>query len=189
MTDQNSNRFRQAIERFDRANAKDPSGEALPYSQRMTKWLDKLEHNASEALKLAARAQHIRRWEIPRSSYPMDRTGYLQWRKTLYDFHAKKAGEILREVGYDAAAVGRVQSLLRKEKLKLDPEMQTLEDVICLVFLENYFSDFAREKDEQKLLGIIKRTWLKMSERGRQVAMTLRLSDHDLALIRKAISQ
>ncbi|HEY7090349.1 MAG TPA: DUF4202 family protein, partial [Tepidisphaeraceae bacterium] len=96
---------------------------------------------------------------------------------------------ILREVGYDAAAVGRVQSLLRKEKLKLDPEMQTLEDVICLVFLENYFSDFAREKDEQKLLGIIKRTWLKMSERGRQVAMTLRLSDHDLALIRKAISQ
>ena len=154
----------------------------------MSEWLNRLAPDASEALQLAARSQHIRRWEIPRNSFPMDRAGYLSWRKTLYGFHAEKAGDILRDVGYDDATISRVQSLIRKEKIKLDPEMQTLEDVICLVFLENYFSDFAREKDEQKLLNIIKRTWAKMSDKGRAAAMTLKLSPEGLSLIKKALS-
>jgi hypothetical protein len=181
-------RFPRAIQRFDEANARDPHGKELLYAQRMTAWLDKLEPSASEPLKLAARCQHIRRWEIPRSSFPMDRPGYLKWRKTLYDFHADVAGQILKEIGYDAQTITRVQSLLRKEKLKLDPETQTLEDVICLVFLENYFSDFAREKDEAKLLNIIRRTWQKMSPRGREAAMGLKLTEADLQLIRKALT-
>jgi hypothetical protein len=160
----------------------------LLYAQRMTQWLERLEPDASEPLRLAARCQHIRRWEIPRGSFPMDRAGYLNWRKTLYQFHADRAGEILRDVGYDADTIARVQSLLKKEKLKADTEMQTLEDVICLVFLENYFSDFAREKDEQKLLGIIKRTWAKMSDRGHAMALAqIRFSEADLALIGKAL--
>jgi hypothetical protein len=182
-----SERFRRAIERFDEANSKGPHGKELLYAQRMTAWLDKLEPGASEPLKLAARCQHIRRWEIPRSSFPIDRAGYLKWRKTLYNFHADVAGQILKEVGYDGGTIARVQSLLRKEKLKLDPEMQTLEDVICLVFLENYFSDFAREKDEAKVLNIIRRTWQKMSLRGREAAMKLDLSESDRALLGKAL--
>jgi hypothetical protein len=186
MTDDEA-RFRRAIERFDEANSRDPKGKELLYAARMTQWLDKLEPNASDALRLAARCQHIRRWEIPRASFPMDRAGYLSWRKTLYDFHADVAGQILRGVGYDDATIARVQSLLRKEKLKLDPEMQTLEDVICLVFLENYFSDFARGKDEEKVLSIIRRTWMKMSPRGREAVRTLKLADADQTLILRAM--
>jgi hypothetical protein len=154
----------------------------------MTQWLDRLQPSASEPLRLAARCQHIRRWEIPRNSFPMDRVGYLRWRKTLYQFHADVASEILRQVGYDDATISRVQSLLKKEKLKADPEMQTLEDVICLVFLENYFSDFAAEHDEQKIINIIQRTWAKMSPQGQAAAMTLKYSSQDLALIQRALS-
>jgi hypothetical protein len=180
-------RFQLAIDRFDAANAQDPAGKESPYAQRMTQWLQRLEPNASEALRLAARSQHIRRWEIPRRAFPMDRPGYLKWRKTLYEFHASVAAQILSEVGYDEAMISRVMSLLRKEKIKLDPEMQTLEDVICLVFLENYFSDFAREKDEEKMLNIIRRTWAKMSPRGHEMAMTIQFAAEDLALIKKAL--
>jgi hypothetical protein len=197
MSDPRQSRFDQAIARFDQANALDPNGtvfegreypKELLYAQRMTQWLERLEPDASEALRLAARCQHIRRWEIPRSSFPQDRAGYLNWRKTLYQFHADRAAEILQEVGYAPATIARVQSLLKKEKLKADPEMQTLEDVICLVFLENYFSDFAREKDEQKVMGIIKRTWLKMSGRGHAMALAqIHFSEADMALIRKAL--
>jgi len=121
----------------------------------------------------------------------MDRIGYLRWRKTLYQFHADKAGQILREVGYDDATIARVQSLLRKEKLKVDPEMQTLEDVICLVFLEYYFADFAREHaaDEPKILNIIRKTWAKMSPRGHAAALSLRLSEKEMTLINRALHQ
>jgi hypothetical protein len=117
----------------------------------------------------------------------MDRAGYLDWRKTLYQFHADVAGQILRETGYDDATIQRVRSLLQKEKIKADPEMQTLEDVICLVFLENYFDDFARDKDEAKLLNIIRRTWGKMSQRGREAALGLELPASDRELITKAM--
>jgi hypothetical protein len=181
-------RFDQAIKLFDEQNARDPNRKELVYAQRMTQWLDRLQPSASEPLRLAARCQHIRRWEIPRNSFPMDRVGYLRWRKTLYQFHADTASEILRQVGYDDATISRVQSLLKKEKLKADPEMQTLEDVICLVFLENYFSDFAAEHDEQKIINIIQRTWAKMSPQGQAAAMTLKYSSQDLALIQRALS-
>src|SRR6267143_5197537 len=156
-----SGKFRTAIERFDTANAEDPDGEALIYAQRMSEWLERLAPNASEALKLAARSQHIRRWEIPRNRYPINRAGYHRWRNELAGFHAEVAGKILREVGYGEAMVGRVQSLLRKERLKEDAEAQLLEDVICLVFLENYFADFAKDHDEEKLVRILRKTWKK----------------------------
>lgn len=191
-------RFNLAIARFDQANSKDPNQtivngighpKELLYAQRMTQWLDRLEPSAPEPLRLAARCQHIRRWEIPRNTYPMDRAGYLAWRKNLYQFHADRAGEILGEVGYGAATIARVQSLLKKEKLKADPQMQALEDVICLVFLENYFSEFAKEKDEQKMLGIIRRSWLKMSDKGHEAALSsIQFSPEDLALIKKALA-
>jgi hypothetical protein len=196
MTDDQS-RFEDAIRRFDAANAEDPNrssfeGKPYPkellYAQRMTEWLKRLAPGASEPLRLAARCQHVRRWEIPRDSFPMDRSGYLAWRKRLYRFHADTAESILRDVGYDDSTIARVRSLLQKEKIKLDPEMQTLEDVICLVFLENYFADFARDRDEQQMLNIIRRTWAKMSQRGHEAALTLTLSDGDRALIAKALN-
>jgi hypothetical protein len=191
-----SERFNRALRRFDEANAQDPHQEVIAgvayakellYAQRMTTRLDRFAPDASEALRLAARCQHIRRWMIPRSDYPMDRRGYLQWRTALAKFHADTAAEILREVGYEEAIIRRVQSLLRKEGLKRDPEVQCLEDVICLVFLESYCADFARQQDATKMLPIIRKTWEKMSSRGREVARTLDLPPAVYQLIEAAL--
>ena len=192
-----TDRFQRAIQRFDEANRADPhhtvfrgvdEPDELLYAQRMTAWLDRLEPGAGEALRLAVRCQHLCRWMIPRSQYPMTRPGYLQWRSTLARLHADKAGEILREVGYGEELIGRVQSLVRKERLKADPEAQTLEDVACLVFLENEFSDFAARHDEQKVIGIVAKTWRKISERGRAAALALKLGPGDRAIIEKALA-
>ena len=190
-------RFKAAIARFDAANAEDPTTEVfqgvvypkeLLYAQRMTAWLDTLAPDASEALRLAVRCQHIRRWTIPRHTYPMDRTGYLRWRTTLARFHADTAAAILRDVGYDDATIGRVQTLLRKESLKRDPEVQCLEDVICLVFLENYLAAFATQHDEAKILNIVQKTWKKMSPRGHEVALTLSMSPETRRLVEQALA-
>jgi hypothetical protein len=183
-----SPRFTAAIERFDALNAQDPSGKEPTYARRMTQWLEKLSPDASEPLRLAARSQHLMRWQIPRDSFPMDRIGYLKWRTTLYDFHADKAADVLREVGYDNATIARVRSLIRKEKLKVDPEMQLLEDVICLVFLENYFAEFARDHDEDKLVRILQKTWKKMSPRGHEAAIGLKLGEREKQLIALALT-
>jgi hypothetical protein len=184
----NTERFTAAIERFDALNAQDPHGKQLIYAQRMTQWLDKLAPDSAEPLRLAARSQHLMRWQIPRSSFPMDRPGYLKWRTTLYDFHADRAAEVLRDVGYDEATIARVRSLIRKQDLKVDPEMQLLEDVICLVFLENYFAEFARDHDEQKLIRILQKTWKKMSPRGHEAALGLELGERDRDLIARALA-
>ena len=191
-------RFEKAIERFDAANTEDPNKEIyegveypkeLIYARRMTAWLERLVPDASEDLRLAARCQHIRRWTIPRSDYSMDRRGYKRWRTNLAKYHAETAGAILKEVGYDDDTIGRVKTLLRKEGLKRDPEVQLLEDVICLVFLENYFSDFAKQHDEEKLINILRKTWNKMSPQGHQAALGLNFPGDlrrivDMALIK-----
>lgn len=189
-------RFNTAIDRFDAANREDPHHEQvdeqarpkeLAYARRMSAWLDRLAPDASEPLRLAARCQHIRRWTIPRSDYPMDKAGYHRWRATLAKFHAETAGKILKDVGYDDTTIARVQALVRKERLRLDPETQLLEDVACLVFLENYFADFAKRHDEGKLVDIVRKTWGKMSERGRQAALQLNLAPEIQALLAKAL--
>lgn len=189
-------RFAQAIARFDQANAADPhreavGGEAYPkellYARRMTEWLDRLAPDASEPLRLAARCQHIRRWTIPRGTFPVGPDGYRAWRTTLADFHADTAAEILHDVGYDDETIARVRALLRKERLKADPDVQLLEDVICLVFFEHYLPAFAAEHDAAKLTTILRRTWRKMSERGRAAALDLDLSPDLRALVLGAI--
>jgi hypothetical protein len=191
-------RFAEAIRRFDAANAEDPNRESvdghdepkeLLYARRMTAWMERFAPDASEALRLAARCQHIRRWTIPRASYPMDRRGYLRWRTDLKNFHAQIGAEILADVGYGDDTIKRVQTLLRKEGLRDDPEVQTLEDVICLAFLENYFADFAEEHDPAKIVDIVRKTWAKMSEHGHEVALTLPYSPAALALVQKALSE
>lgn len=181
---------------FDTANEEDPhievwQGKKYPkellYAMRMTEKLNEFAPNASVALQLAARCQHIRRWEIPRETYDMDRKGYLRWRQDLKKFHALKAGNILREAGYDEKTINEVAFLLEKKQLKRNKDTQTLEDVICLVFLHYYFDPFAREHTEQKLVDILQKTWRKMSEEGHRAAMKLPLSQHTLDLVTKAL--
>jgi len=189
-------RFEDALRRFDEANAEDPTheivdGQPLPkelvYGQRMSARLEVFASDAPETVKLAARAQHIRRWEVPRDSYPEGRGGYLKWRTDLYKRHAQIAGEIMTQVGYDDDAVERVQTLLRKRGLKTDPDVQLMEDVICLVFLEHYFHDFAQKHDEEKLIPIVQKTWNKMTDKAHEAALALDYAPEDLAVIQKAL--
>ena len=189
-------RFTNAIDRFDRANAEDARRESvggeqqpreLVYARRMTAALERFAPDAPEAVRLAARCQHIRRWTIPRDRYPEGRDGYRRWRTDLGRFHAETAGEILREVGYDDATIARVQVLLRKERLKADPDVQLLEDVICLVFLEHYLADFAARHDEGRLTDILRKTWRKMSDRGRTAALEVDLPPELRAFVVRAV--
>jgi hypothetical protein len=188
----------EAIARFDAANTEDPNQEMidgrerpkeLVYAERMSAWLDRLAPDASDVVRLAVRAQHIRRWSIPRDSYPMDRAGYRKWRIDLGKFHAETAGEILRDVGHDEETVTRVQSLLRKERLKADPEVQLLEDVACLVFLSHYFADFRAKHDDARLVEIVRKTWRKMSTRGQAAARGLALPADLETILAMALGQ
>ncbi|WP_417444743.1 DUF4202 domain-containing protein [Joostella sp.] len=189
--------FKEAIEKIDRANAQDPNtetyqGKAYPkellYSQRMTETLLSFEPTATEELQIAARAQHIERWRIERNSYPMDRVGYLKWREELKKMHADVTSEILKEVGYDNEFSERVSFLIRKKMLKKDEGTQTLEDVICLVFLQYYFEDFSDKHSDEKLIDILQKTWGKMSNKGHKAALKLPLSDNSLSLIKRALA-
>lgn len=182
---------------FDTANARDPNTEMvngiaiakeLLYAQRMSEKLHSFCPDASTALQLAARCQHICRWKIPRNDYPMDRQGYKRWRLDLAAFHGEIAGEILIANGYSSDIIQRVKDLLLKRSLKRDDEVQALEDVICLVFLEFYIEDFATKHDEEKLIDIIQKTWNKMSNKGHEAALKMPLSDSILALISKALN-
>ena len=180
-------RFRRAVERFDAANGEDPNQE-LVYARRMTARLDRFRPDASEAVRLAARCQHIRRWTIPRTDYPAGRDGYRRWRTELARFHADTAAAILRDVGYGDEVVARVGSLLRKERLKADPDVQLLEDVICLVFVEHYLAGFAPKHDEETLAGVLRKTWRKMSEDGRRAALALDLPVDLRSLVERAVA-
>jgi hypothetical protein len=161
-----TDRLTKAYALIDAANAKDPAGEAEIYGQRMTDTLERFAPDAPETLKIAARAQHIERWMIPRSSYPEGRIPYLTWRKDLQKLHARRAGEIMAACGYTQDEIARTGSLIRKEKLKQDADAQTLEDVICLVFLTHEAEDFIAKHDDAKVRDILAKTAKKMSERG-----------------------
>lgn len=192
-----SDKLQRAFELFDAANQKDPNTETfegkvfakeLLYAQRMTAQLNAFAPEASEALQLTARCQHICRWEIARESYDMNREGYLRWRQALKKFHAQKAEGILEEVGYSTELINTVKFLLEKKQLKKNEETQTLEDVVCLVFLEHYFAPFAAKHPEDKTIDILQKTWRKMSEKGHEAALKLPLSQNSLRLVSKAIS-
>jgi hypothetical protein len=177
-------RLEAALDRFDAVNREDPRREIdqatgddvaveLLYGWRMSERLARLAPDAPEALRLAARAQHIARWRIPRDSYPEGRAGYKRWRSDLARAHAEQAGAIMAELGYDEATIARVRDLLQKKGLHRDPEVQMLEDVACLVFLEHYFAVFARKHDRAKLIDIVQKTWKKMSADGHRAALEL----------------
>jgi hypothetical protein len=182
---------------FDAANAADPNtveldGETVAaevlYARRMTAWLERVAPDASENLQLAVRAQHICRWKTPRADYPEGRAGYKRWRSDLARAHADIAGEIMRDNGYGEESVERVRDLLTKKRREHDPEVQALEDVACLVFLDSYFTAFTAKHDDDKLVGIVRKTWNKMSERGHELALGLDFGERERALIDRALA-
>lgn len=190
-------RLEQAIAAIDAANSADPNhetvdGDSVPkellYSRRMTEWLERLTPDASDALRIAARAQHIERWTSRRGDYPEGREGYYRWRQELAKFHARRASEIMADCGYDAEVISRAGDLLQKKRLKQDPEVQTLEDVICLVFLENYLADFSGTQTDEKIIDILRKTWRKMSSQGHQSALELDLSGRARDLVERALA-
>jgi hypothetical protein len=193
----NKVRFQKLIQQIDQANAEDPrteqsGGKTVPkellYSQRMTQWLHRLKPDASEALQIAVRAQHIQRWTIPRNEYPKNRNGYIKWRTRLARFHADTTTGFMRNLGYNETIIKRVASLLQKRNLKRDHEVQILEDVACLVFIENHLTDFSRKTAEEELIRIIRKTWKKMTPFGRQKVQDITLSPNSRKLLEKALS-
>ena len=194
--------YEQAIALFDAANSEDPrretaDGEDWPkellYSRRMTEMLQRFAPSASEAVRLACRAQHIQRWKIPRAEYPMTPQGYQNWRTTLYKFHADVAGKLMQQAGYDEEMVERVKKVVSKRGLKVNPETQLMEDVADLVFIEHYMLGFAGQKPdytEEKWLDIIRKTWKKMSDPAHAfvIAGKIKLPEPLAPLILKAVA-
>jgi hypothetical protein len=193
-----SSRYDAVIAAIDAANVADPNlieveGQAEPaelvYGRRMSATLARMAPDASEPLQIAARGQHIERWRLARKSYPEGRAGYLRWRKDAKEVHARRLGDIMAEAGYGAGDIDRVGALVRKERLKLDPEAQLLEDVICVVFLEHYLPPFMAKTEPAKLPGILAKTWKKMSDFGHAEALKLNVPPQALRLLEQGLAE
>ncbi len=191
------NRFLATVVAFDALNAADPntvevSGEAQPKELHdalaMTRWVETLYPDANEAVHLAARCQHLCRWESPRSLYPEGRAGYHKWRTDLKQFHADKSTVVMQENGYDAAMIETVRAINLKKYLKSNPNVQMVEDALCLVFLETQFEGYVDKWEDDKIIRILRKTWTKMSEPAHQAALNLDLSDRALDLIQRALA-
>jgi hypothetical protein len=190
-------RFARAIARFDEENARDPNHEVvdgvarpyeLVYAQRLSDWVLRFSPDASEELRLAARCQHLCRWTLPRHSYDMTRAGYLRWRSDLKSFHARRAGEILRELGYPDGVVARVQALNLKQHFPHDTESRVLEDALCLVFLQHQFTALAAKTAEDKMINALQKSWKKMTARAQAEALKLVFGLKERALIERALT-
>jgi tRNAThr (cytosine32-N3)-methyltransferase len=186
-------RARQLI---DAAHAADPQRAAdgraaeLVYADRMEAWVERLVAPAPPALRLAARAQHLERWLVPRTTFPEGRAGYLTWRRSLYTRQAERARELLLAAGVDAAEAADVATWVSKTGLRTNPGTQALEDAACLVFLENEIGAFAaRHADypREKFIDILRKTWRKMSAAAQAEAAALPLPDGIADLVREAI--
>lgn len=189
-------KMEQAFNLFDAYNKQDPSGviwngQHYPteyfYAIKLYERVKDLDPAASEPLLLASRCQHIGRWEIARKAYPEGRVGYLKWRSELSKFHAHKATEILQLLGYEMDIIARVNEIVLKKKLKTDTEVQTMENALCLVFLEFQYDDLIQKQSEEKMISILQKTWAKMSTAGREVAFSLTYSEAGKILLNKAL--
>lgn len=192
-----TDRLSRAVAAIDTRNADDPNSilidgvpqpKELTHARMVTDWVRRLRPDAGEALLLAARAHHLRRWAIPRDSYPQGRVPYLQWRRALQDLHTRELRTILTAEGYDAATIDRAEWILRKRDLKTDPDVQALENAICLVFLETQFLDTARKLDRAKMVDILRKTLQKMTDPGKQAALQLDLSEEARGLLAEALA-
>ncbi|KAF2428297.1 hypothetical protein EJ08DRAFT_326166 [Tothia fuscella] len=189
--------YDKAIALIDEAHALDPKKITkedkevpyeLHYAQKMSHYLNLRCPNASETLRIAIRSQHFRRWEVPRDSYPMTRIGYHAWRTFLKKRQAELASQICLDCGYSQEDSEQVAALIRKEDLKSNEETQVLEDVACLVFLDDQFEEFEKEHDEDKIIKILQKTWGKMTEEGHQLASKIPMAGRPQELIQKALA-
>ncbi len=167
-----SDRLQAALAAIDARNRLDPGlddgqPEALLYGQRMSAELTRLCPDAPEPLQLAARGQHVERWKLKRADYPEGRAGYLTWRRDQAAHHADVVGAVMRDAGYSQDEVDAAGRMLRKEGIKRDADVQTLEDVACFVFLKWYFAPFAAKHAPEKIQRIVAKTARKMSEDAR----------------------
>jgi hypothetical protein len=192
-----SPRFEALIQRIDHLNSQDPTTtlvkgistpRELAYSQQVTEWVLRLNPGASEALRIAARGQHLCRWTIPRDRYARNRQGYLRWRETLKAFHVQEVAKLMREAGYPDETIERVRAIMSKQHLKSDPDTQTLEDALCLVFLETQYADLRKKTPDEAMKDVLRKTWQKMSERGRAAAARLPLGEGEKALLNEALA-
>jgi tRNAThr (cytosine32-N3)-methyltransferase len=183
---------------IDAAHAADPNrapdGRAaeLVYADHMESWVSRLVPQAPLLLRLAARSQHLERWTVPRSTFPMDKSGYHAWRRSLYIKQAERARALLLEAGVPDGEAAEVATWVSKTGLKTNPGTQTLEDAACLLFLENEISAFAAQHAEyprEKFVDILRKTWRKMSVPAQQAALSLRLPDAIATLVREAVGQ
>ena len=190
-------RFECALALIDEANAPDPftievDGRPLPkeltHARMLTAWVERLLPAPREALLLAARAHHIRRWESPRDTFPAGRRGYLRWRRDLQLRHARHARAILEEAGYDEDTIAHVERLIRKETPRRDPEGQAFEDGLTLVFLETQLHDLALRTEPETMAGVIRKSWRKISPAARELALASDLAPDDRALIERALA-
>ena len=192
------NRCHRVMDALDQRHRQDPrtltttEGQTLPkefwHAQQMSAWLDRLTSTPSEALQIAVRGQHTERWVEPRDAYPAGREGYLKWRRDQGIRAADITAELAEEAGYDAQEVERIRQLVRKQGFRHDPEAQTVEDCACLVFLENYFADFSETVDRDHMIRIVRKTWGKMSDQARELALTLQLPENARQLVDAALS-
>lgn len=191
-------KFDKALALIDAAHAEDPNKITvngaegpyeLHYAKKMSHYLEQRYPEASDELRLAIRAQHFRRWEVPRSSYPMTKAGYHSWRTFLKKRQAEQASQICADCGYSNEEVARIASMIRKENFKSDEETQVLEDVACLVFLDDQFEEFEKEHDEGKIVTILTKTWGKMSDRGHELALQIEMLEKAKALVQKALTE
>lgn len=190
-----SNRTLSAIDALhaqDPRSARQADGTALPqelaYAERMTHWLFELKSDPSELLQLAVRAQHLQRWKVPRGDYPEGRVGYLTWRRDQGLRAGDTAATLMREAGFDDESAQRVADMIAKKGLGRDPEVQTLEDCACLVFLENYFADFSRKVEHDHMVRIVQKTWRKMSPQAHALALELPMSSTSAAIVKEALA-
>lgn len=190
-------RFERAIAAIDRANLDDPhvvmvDGQTKPkelaHAELMTEWVRKLDPAATQVQLLAARANHLRRWTVPRSSFPDGRSGYLRWRQTLSRQHAEEVSTILSACGYDPATIERVEQIVRKERRATDPQVQTHEDALCLTFLQTQFSELATRLGEEKTVGVVRKTLAKMSDHAKDEALALPLAPEERRLVELALA-
>ncbi|KAL6241179.1 hypothetical protein RBB50_011858 [Rhinocladiella similis] len=192
----------QALSLIDAAHAEDPNKITvkdtyvpyeLHYAEKMTKFLTLHTPDPSPLLQTAARAQHFRRWEVPRDSYPRTRPGYFAWRTFLKKRQADQVKQICLECDYTAEEAEKVASLIAKEELKKgdgkgDPDAQIIEDVACLVFLDDQFDEFEKGHDEEKIISILQKTWTKMGKRGQELALAMDLSPRAKEMVGKALA-
>jgi hypothetical protein len=173
-----------AFDAIDAENADDPNGKELDHAERAVRWMRTLRPDASDELLLAARGHHVRRWEIPRSAEPEGRAGYLRWKRRLQQHHADVLGRVLEGSGFDVA---RVQSLVKKEHLRNDPDAQAMEDALALVFLETQLAELNEKLDDDHMVDVLAKTLRKMTSDGRTAAASLAYDAHGAELVRRAV--